>query len=84
MYRQLAAGFVIDKAMLLEPIHKMTDPRPGCSHHLRQALLIDSGNYGFGPALFAKMSEQQENPSQTLLALIEKLVYEIRFVSEVS
>lgn len=58
MNRQLAAVFVIDKAMLLELIHEMTDPRPGCADHLRQLFLIDSGNHGFGPALLAKMGQQ--------------------------
>jgi hypothetical protein len=44
--------------------------------------LIDPGNYGFGPALLAKMGQQQEKPSQALLAGVEKLVNEIRFVSD--
>jgi hypothetical protein len=33
--------------------------------------------YSLGPALLARMSQQEENPSQTLLAGIEKLIDEI-------
>ncbi len=58
MDRQLAGVFVIDEAMLLKLIHKMTDPRPGCADHLRQAFLIDSGKHRFGPAFLAKMRQQ--------------------------
>ena len=82
MDRQLAAAFVIEKAMLFELIHEMADPRPGGANHLRQAFLIDSGKHCFGPAFLAKMRQQQQNPSQALLAGVEKLVDEIRFVSD--
>jgi hypothetical protein len=51
---------------------------------LCQVFLIDPGNYSFGLALLAKMGQQQENPSQALLAGVEKLVDEIRFVSDVA
>ena len=39
-------------------------------------------NDRFGLALLAEMGQQQENPSQALLAGVEKLVDEIRFVSD--
>ena len=58
MDRQVAAVFVIDKAMLLEFIHEMTDPRPGRPDHLRQAFLIDFGKHRFSPAFLAKMRQQ--------------------------
>jgi hypothetical protein len=77
-------AFVIDKAQLLELIHEMTDPRPGGTDHLSQVFLIDSGMYRFGPAFLPKMSQQQENPSQTLLAGVEKLIDEIPFESDVA
>jgi hypothetical protein len=32
----------IDKAKLLELIHEMADPRPGCADHLCQVFLINS------------------------------------------
>ena len=57
MDRQLAAVFVIDKTMLFELIHEMTDPRPSRADHLRQAFLIDSGKHRFGPAFLAKMRQ---------------------------
>src|SRR5207245_11176704 len=36
---------VIDKAKLLELIHEMIDPRPGCADHLCLVFLIDSGKH---------------------------------------
>ena len=75
---------VIDIAELPELIHEMTDPRPGCADHLRQVFLIDSGMYIFGSTFLPKMSQQQENPSQTLLAGVEKLIDEIAFESDVA
>ena len=83
LHRQLPAP-VIDIAELPEIIQEMTDPRPGCADHLRQVFLIDPGNYTFGPAVLAKMGQQQEKPSQALLAGVKKLVDEIRFVSDVA
>jgi hypothetical protein len=73
---------VFDKAKLPELIHEKINPRPGCADHLCQVFLTNPGNYSFGTALFAKMGQQQENPSQALLAGVEKLVHEIRFVSD--
>ena len=79
-----SAVVVIDKAKLPELIHEMTDSRPGCADHLCQRILIHSWNYAFGSAFLAKMSKQQENTSQPLLARVKKLVDEIRFVSDVA
>jgi len=39
---------VIDKAKLLELIHEMIDPRPGCADHLCLVFLIDSGKHSSG------------------------------------
>ena len=75
MNRQPAA--VIDKAKLPELLHEMIDSRPGCAHHSRQVFLIDSGKDNLGSTFLAKMSQQEENPSQTLLAGAEKLIDEI-------
>ena len=82
--RQRAAARVIDKAQRPELVHEMTDPRPGCAAHLGQVFPIDSGMDSFGSAFLAKMSQQQENPSQTLFAGVEKLVDEIPFESNVA
>src|ERR1700682_1663780 len=74
---------VVDEAKLPEVIHEMIDPRPGCADHLCQMFLSDPGNDSFGFALLAKMGQQQENPSQALLAGVEELVDQIRFVPDV-
>ena len=78
------SAVVFNKAKLPELIHENIDPWPGCADHLCQVFLADPGNYRFGTALLAKMGQQQENPSQALLAGVEKLVDEIRFVSDVA
>jgi hypothetical protein len=36
-----------------------------------------------GPPLLAKLSKQQQSPSESLFAGIEKLVNQVRFVSDV-
>ena len=85
MDRQPAGGaVVIDKTQLLEVVHEMTDPRPGGAHHLRQVFLIDSGKDTLGATFLAKMSQQQENPGQALLAGVEKLIDQIPFGSDVA
>ena len=82
MDRQPGFTVVIDKAKAPELVHKMIDPRPGGADHLCQVFLIDPGHDGFGPALLAKMGQQQQKPSQALLAGVEQLVDEIRFVAD--
>jgi len=62
----------------------MTDARPGGADHLRQTLLIDSGDDCFRTPFFAKMRKQQENSSQPLLAGVEKLVNKILFIADVT
>src|SRR5271157_5293771 len=36
---------VVDEAEVLKLVHEMTDARPGGADHLRQTLLIDSGDH---------------------------------------
>ena len=79
-----SAVIIVDKAMLPESVHEMTDPRPGCTDHLCQRILAYSGNNGFGLAFLAEMRKQQKNPGQTLFAGVEKLVYEVRFISDIA
>jgi hypothetical protein len=81
---QTAVIAVIDKAELPELIHEMTDSRPGRADHLCQVFLIDSGKDRFGFAFLAKMSQQQKHSSQTLLAGVEQLIHQIRFVADVA
>jgi hypothetical protein len=84
MDHQTAVVAVVDKAHLPELIHEMTDPRPSGAHHLGQVFLIDPGKYRFGFAFRAKMRQQQQHPSQTLLAGVEKLIDQVRFVTDVA
>jgi len=44
---------VIDEAKPAEFVHEVTDPRPGCTSHLCQVILTDSGKPEFGPAFLA-------------------------------
>ena len=74
---------VIDESQAPELIHEMTDTRPGCADHLRQGILVYGWKYPLGFTFLAEMSKQQKNPGQTLLARVEKLVDEIRFISDV-
>jgi hypothetical protein len=66
---------------VLEPVHEKADPRPGRAYHLPERLLTDLGNYSLGNTFLTKMSKQEQNPSQSLFAGIEKLVDQIFFVS---
>ena len=75
---------VVNKAELPELIHEMADPRPGCADHLGQVILTDFRQHRFGPAFLAEMSEQQEDPRETLFARIKKLVHKIRFESDIA
>src|SRR5258707_15053222 len=84
MDRKSGVTVIIDKAELSELIHEVADARTGGAEHLRQVFLIDPGNYRFGFALLAKMGQQQKDPSQALLAGVEKLVDEVRFVSDIA
>ena len=69
-----SARAIVNEAQRSEPIHEEADPRAGCADHFRQCLLADLGNHGLGCACFAKMSQQQKDSRQPLLARIEKLV----------
>ena len=40
-----SAVVVVNKSMLPEPVHEMTDPRPGRADHLCQGILIHIGDY---------------------------------------
>ena len=56
--RQRGVLRVIDKTLRSEPVHEITDPRPGGADHLGQVFLIDSGMDRFGSAFLAKMRQQ--------------------------
>lgn len=75
---------IVDEAILSEPVHKMADPGSGGADHLCQCVLIYFGEYGFRSAFLAEIRKKQENPSQALFTGVEKLVYKIRFISDVA
>jgi len=75
--RDAGVAGVLDEAEIPELVHEVIDARPGRADHLRQIFLVDSWNHGLGPALLAKMGEQQEQPGQALLAGVEQLIDEI-------
>ena len=81
---QLAAAAIFDKAQISEFLHEVTDPRPRGADHLGQVILTDSRNLDFSSAVLASPSQHQENPSQTLLTRVEKLVNQVLFVSDVA
>src|ERR1700730_12080770 len=74
---------IVNEAYLSEPIHEKTDSRPGCAYHFCEGLLTHLGDYSLGHAFLAEMSKQQKNTGESFLAGIEKLVNQIRFVSNV-
>jgi hypothetical protein len=53
---------IVDEAQFSEPIHEKTDPGTGCAYHIGKSLLADLGNYRFGHAFLAEMSQQEQNP----------------------
>ncbi len=64
-------GIIVNKTKLPELIHEMTDPRTSGADHLGQRFLIYIRKHNFGSAFLAKVSQQKENPSQTLFARVE-------------
>ena len=69
-----ARPVVVDEAQFPEPVHEETHPRAGCADHFCKRLLADLGDYNVGNAFLAKMSEQEQDPGQSLFAGIEELV----------
>jgi len=47
--------------------------------HLRQRLLSDVRDDRFRLAFLAEIDQQQQHPCQAFLALVEKLVHQVRF-----
>ena len=84
MNAQVVPVAIVDEAELLELVHEKADPRPGGAYHLPECLLTDLGDYNLGHTLLTEVSKQEQNPSQSLFAGIEKLVDQIFFVSNIS
>jgi hypothetical protein len=67
------AAVIVNEARFPESVHEVAHPRASCTHHLREGLLTDLGDYSLGCALLAEMSEQQQNPSQSFFTGIKKV-----------
>jgi hypothetical protein len=76
---------VLDQPHFSECVHELTSARLRRAYHFGQRLLTQSGyrgiRYGF---VFVQASELQENPSQPLLATVERLIAEIFFEADSS
>src|ERR1051326_1586913 len=81
--RAFGAAGIVNEAQLPESVHKEADPRTSRPDHLRQRFLADLGNHGFGDALLAKVSEQEQHAGQAFFAGVKKLVNKILFVTDI-
>jgi hypothetical protein len=70
----LDATVVANEAQLAKPIHEEADSGTCGPDHICQRLLRNWRNKSFRLTGFTKFCHQEENPGQTLLAGIEKLV----------
>ena len=59
---------VFNKAELSEFIEKETDARPRRADHFGQCFLTDLRNGGLGLLVFTEVSQEEQNPGQSLLA----------------
>ena len=78
------AAVVVNESHFSELIQKKADARACCAHHLRQSLLTQLRDYVVLPSVFSVTRQEQQDSSQSLFAGIEKLVNEVRFVSDIS
>ena len=80
----LNLAIVLDEAQFSEFVHEEIDPGTCCSNHLRQHLLRYFGKRFLRMARHAIAREQQQRTRQSLLAGVEKLVYQVLLDSNVS
>ena len=80
----LNLAVVFDEAQFPEFVHEKIDPGPRCANHLRQHLLRYFGKRFVRMARCAIAREQQQRTRQSLLAGVEKLVYQVLLDSDVS
>ena len=76
-----SAIVIVDKAILSELVHEMTDPRPGGADHLGQVFLIDFGTCRSVSTFRAQLRKLQKNPGQAFLAEIEESIRKVFFNS---
>src|ERR1035437_4233190 len=70
----LQTAVVVNESQFPEPVHEEAHPRAGRADHLGQSFLTDLGDNGFRNALLAEMSQQQQNPGESLFTGVEELV----------
>ena len=66
-----------------EPVHEKPDAQPGCARHIGEGLLADILDCSLGSTVLAETSKQEQSPSYSLFAGIEKLVNQSLMISEV-
>ena len=74
MNLQIIPGVIVNKSQFPEPVHEKANPRASRAYHICEGLLTDLGDYSLGLPFLAEVSQQQQNPSQSFFAGIEKLV----------
>ena len=72
----------MNKSQSPESVHEEADSRTGGPDHLSQRLLTDLGDDRLGFAFLAKMSEQEQNPSQSFFTRIKELIDQATNMSE--
>src|SRR2546429_8399542 len=71
---------VFDQTHSSEFVHEVTDARPSRAYHFGQGLVTQGGYFGVRlDVVFAQARELQENPSEPLFAVVEKLIAEVFF-----
>src|SRR5688572_9247893 len=78
------ATVVMDEAHLPEPVHEVADPRSGRADHGGEGLLTDLRDDGLRLRFLPEVREEQEEPSQSLLAGVEELIHQILFDPDVA
>ena len=73
------AAVVFNEAQLPKLVHEETHPGPRRPDHFGQGFLTDPGNDGLMLPVFAEAGQQQQNPRQSLLTGIEKLIDQVLF-----
>jgi hypothetical protein len=73
----LNVAVIFNKAQLPKLVHEEAHARPRGADHLRQRLLADFRQNGFGLAFLPEICKKQEGSRQPLLAGVEQLIDQI-------
>ena len=83
MNLQIIPGMIVNEPQFPKPVHEKANPRASRAYHLCKGFLTDIRDWSLVHTVFAEMSEEQQDASQSFLARVEKLVNQIRFVPNV-